>query len=48
MATAKMPMMTAEDIRTEFGWSDEMIRSLLQTLGFDQGPALQKHRRIHV
>jgi hypothetical protein len=24
-------MMTAEDIRTEFGWNDDMIHSLLQT-----------------
>jgi hypothetical protein len=30
MTTATMTMMTAEDIRTEFGWSDDMIRSLLQ------------------
>jgi hypothetical protein len=31
MTTATMPMMTAEDIRTKFGWSDDMIYSLPKT-----------------
>jgi hypothetical protein len=31
MSPARMPMMTAEDIRKEFGWDDDMIHSLLQT-----------------
>ena len=31
MITATMPTMTAEDIRAEFGWNDDMIHSLLQT-----------------
>ena len=31
MSTATMTMMTREDIRTELGWSDDMIRSLLQS-----------------
>jgi hypothetical protein len=30
MITATMPMMTAEDIRAELGWNDDMIHSLLQ------------------
>ena len=30
MSTATMTMMTREDIRTELGWSDDMIHSLLQ------------------
>jgi hypothetical protein len=31
MTTASMTMMTEEDIRAEFGWSDDIIHSLLQT-----------------
>ena len=31
MSTPKMTMMTREDIRTELGWTDDMIHSLLQT-----------------
>ena len=31
MTTATTPMMTAEDIRTKFGWSDDLIYSLLKT-----------------
>jgi hypothetical protein len=31
MSAARMTMMTAEDIRTEFGWDDDMIHSLLKT-----------------
>jgi hypothetical protein len=30
MTTATMPMMTAEDIRAELGWNDDMILFLLQ------------------
>ena len=30
MSAARMTMMTEEDIRTEFGWNDDMIHSLLQ------------------
>jgi hypothetical protein len=30
MSPVKMTMMTEEDIRTEFGWNDDMIHSLLQ------------------
>jgi hypothetical protein len=31
MSAARMTMMTAEDIRTEFGWDDDMIHFLLKT-----------------
>jgi hypothetical protein len=31
MSAARMTMMTAEDIRTEFGWDDDMIHSLLKS-----------------
>jgi hypothetical protein len=30
MRAARMTMMTEEDIRTEFGWNEDMIYSLLQ------------------
>jgi hypothetical protein len=31
MTTAPMTMMTEEDIRTEFGWNDDMIDYFLQS-----------------
>jgi hypothetical protein len=31
MSAARMTMMTTENIRTEFGWDDDMIHSLLKT-----------------
>jgi hypothetical protein len=46
MATARMTMMTEEDIRTELGWDDDMIDYLLRGPRLSPCPAQQAYWRL--
>jgi hypothetical protein len=48
MSAASMTMLTDEDIRTEFGWNDDMIYSLLQNPDSPHARRNKAHRRIHI